>query len=260
MTKTLLLALCLLVPIGAFAQTPPPPAPLAAAAKMTPPPAAPPPPPPRREGTAEFAFVGVSGNASTQTIGLSGSFVFRPDHWVITNRAAFVRNESEDVLTAESFAYLLRAERHLNERLAAFGEYAYFRDEFAGIEHRNSLVGGLSFTLVNTARQLFFADAGLGYLNEARTVPPDLSTATYAFGAGYRLKISQTAEFSDDFRFTGTFDDTGDWRVYQNASIAARLTSLFSLKVANTIRYAHEPVFGFKNTDTATSIALVAKF
>lgn len=259
MKRALLVTLCALVPAVVSAQSPPPPAPLATPAKMAPP-ATPPPPPPKREGTAEFAFVGTTGNASTQTIGLSGGLIVRPDRWTITNRAAFIRNESEDELTAESFAYVFRAERTLSERLAAFGEYAYFRDEFAGVDHRNSVVGGLSYKLVDTARQLFFVDAGLGYLNEQRTIPPDVSSATYALGAGYRVKLSETAEFTDDFRFTGTFDDSSDWRIYENAALTARLTTLFSLKLGYTVRYAHKPVFGFKSTDTTTAIALVAKF
>lgn len=257
---SILLVLCLVLPVVATGQEPPPQAPLATPAKMTPPPASPPPPPPKREGTAEFAFVGTTGNASTQTMGVSGSVIFRPDLWVITNKAAFVRNESEDLLTAESFAYLFRAERILTERLGAFGEYAYFRDEFAGVLHRNSVLGGVSFKLVDTARQLFFVDGGLGYLNEQRLIGPDISTATYAWGAGYRVKISETAEFSDDFRFTGGFDDAGGWRIYENAALTARLTTLFSLKLGFTVRYEHEPVPGFETTDTTTAIALVAKF
>ena len=57
-----------------------------------------------------------------------------------------------------------------------------------------------------------------------------------------------------------TFAEAGDWRVDNVVSIAARLTSLLSLKVSNTVRYANTPVPGFKNTDTTTAIALVAKF
>jgi hypothetical protein len=36
------------------------------------------PPPPAREGSAEFAFVGTTGNSSTQTIGLGGELIYRP--------------------------------------------------------------------------------------------------------------------------------------------------------------------------------------
>jgi putative salt-induced outer membrane protein YdiY len=243
-----LVLLCLLAcpPLPAFAQAP------AAAA--------PPPPPPKREGTAEFAFVGTTGNASTQTIGLNGELIVRPEQWVITNKASFIRNESDSQLTAQSFGYLFRAARTFSPRLSAFGEYGYFRDEFAGVLNRNSLVGGMSYKVVDLPRHLFFTDAGLGYMNETRLGGDDVSSATWSLGAGYKWKISETAEFTDDLRMTGLLADGADWRVLQMAAVTARLTQLFSLKVSNTIRYTHAPVPGFKNTDTNTSVALVAKF
>ena len=246
MKKVLLLCALVCLPLPALAQ-----APAAPAA---------PPPPPTHEGTAEFAFVGTTGNASTQTIGLNGELIVRPEQWVITNKASFIRNESESELTAQSFGYLFRAARTLSPRLSAFGEYAYFRDTFAGVAHRNSLVGGLSYKLVDLPKHVFFTDAGLGYMNEQRLEGDDVSSATWSLGAGYKWKISDTAEFTEDVRMTGIFADASDWRVLQMAAVTARLTTLFSLKVSNTIRYAHAPVPGFKNTDTNTSVALVAKF
>ena len=247
MKKLVLLCALVCLPLPALAQTP-------ASA-----PAAPP-PPPRQEGTAEFAFVGTTGNASTQTIGLNGEFIVRPEQWVITNKAAFIRNESESELTAQSFGYLFRAAWTFTPRLSGFGEYAYFRDEFAGVAHRNSFVAGVSYKLVDLPKHVFFTDAGLGYMDEQRLAGDDVSSATWSLGAGYRWKISETAEFTEDFRMTGIFADADDWRVLQMAAIAARLTQLFSLKVSNTVRYTHAPVPGFKNTDTSTSVALVAKF
>lgn len=247
MVKTILcLCVLLCLPLPALAQAPP-----AAAA---------PPPPPKQEGSAEFAFVGTTGNASTQTIGLNGELIVRPEQWVITNKAAFIRNESESELTAQSFGYLFRAARAFSPRLSAFGEYGYFRDEFAGIAHRNALVGGVSYKIVDLPKHLFFADGGLGYINERRLKGDDVSSATWSLGAGYKWKISETAEFTEDFRMTGLFADASDWRILQAAAVTARLTKLFSLKVSNTIRYAHAPVPGFKDTDTNTSVALVAKF
>jgi putative salt-induced outer membrane protein YdiY len=243
---TLSLCVLLCLPLPLFAQ-----APAAPAA---------PPPPPKQEGSAEFAFVGTTGNASTQTIGLNGGLIVRPGQWVVTNKAAFIRNESESELTAQSFGYLFRAARTISPRLSAFGEYAYFRDAFAGIAHRNALVGGVSYKIVDLPKHLFFADAGLGYVNERRLAGEDVSSATWSLGAGYKWKISETAEFTEDFRMTGLFADASDWRILQAAAVTARLTKLFSLKVSNTIRYSHAPVPGFRDTDTNTSVALVAKF
>jgi putative salt-induced outer membrane protein len=235
--------LTLLSPAPAFAQAP-----------------ADPPPPPRREGTAEFAFVGTTGNASTQTIGLGGDVIYRPPQWTLRNRAAFVRSKADSELRAKSLLYVSRAERALTTRLGAFGEYGYFRDRFAGVGHRNALMGGLSYKLVNLVAHQLSVDGGFGYLNERRLVGDNVSSATYGAGATYRWKLSDTAQVSDDARFTGTFADGDDWRLVQAAAVTARLTTLFSLKVANAIGYVHRPVPGFKSTDTSTSIALVAKF
>ncbi|HOG28086.1 MAG TPA: DUF481 domain-containing protein [Vicinamibacterales bacterium] len=219
-----------------------------------------PPPPPRHEGTAELSYVGTSGNSSTQTIGLGGEFICRPDQWVITNKAAFVRNKSESELTAETYVYLFKAARTISSRLAGFGQYDYFRDEFAGMLHRHSLLGGVQYKIVELSEHLVTADGGLGYVNEQRIAGADLSLASWSAGAAYRWKISETAEFTDDVQLLGLFSERGGWRLKQSASVTARLTELLSLKVANTIRYVSQPVPGFKSTDTMTSIALVAKF
>ena len=223
-------------------------------------PAAPAPPPPAREGSLEFAFIGTTGNSSTQTVGLNGEVIVRPDKWVVRNKAALLRNESESALTAESFTYLFRSERALSPRASAFGEYTYLRDEFAGIEHHNGVAGGLAYKLVTRARHALSVDGGLGYLNEQRQTGPDISSGTYAFGGVYKWKLSATAEFSEDVRLTGIFSDAEDWRVANALAITARLTGLLSLKASNTIRFANIPVPGFKATDTNTAIALVAKF
>jgi putative salt-induced outer membrane protein YdiY len=54
--------------------------------------------------------------------------------------------------------------------------------------------------------------------------------------------------------------DGNDWRAGNNATVSAKLTTIFSLKVSNTIRFVNQPVPGFLKTDTVTAIALVAKF
>jgi putative salt-induced outer membrane protein YdiY len=166
MSLRLVLALRLVSPSLAFAQ------------------AAPPPPPPRHESAGEFAFVGVTGNASTTTIGLGYTTIARPGTWAFRHRLSFVRNESAGVQTAQAFLYTPRAEKIITPRLSAFGEYAYFRDRFAGVANRNAVTGGLAIRLVTTDRHKLSADVGVGYLEEARLTGDDVSSATYGLGAG----------------------------------------------------------------------------
>jgi putative salt-induced outer membrane protein YdiY len=247
---------CLGLVPGVAAQTPsaPPPPPAA------PPPPPPPPPPPLREGSIDFAYVGTSGNSDTQTIGLGGEYVYRPAPWETRLKVKFVRNESDDVLQANSFLLTFRVQRALTPTLSAYGAYAYERDRFAGIVNRNAVEGGLSYTWVDVPRHLFTVDGGLGYAHESRVTGPDLSTATLSAGARYTFRISDTSELGDEIRCVQSLADGDDWRCANTLSVTAKLTSLLSLKASHGVRYLHQPADGFETTDTTTSLALVAKF
>jgi hypothetical protein len=218
------------------------------------------PPPPRHETTGEFAFVGVSGNASSTTVGLGYETILRPDTWVLRHRLSFVRNESEGLPTAQALLYAPRVEKVINSRLSAFGEYAYFRDRFAGVANRSSLGAGLATTVVGSDRQTLTADLGVGYLSEDRLAGADISSATWSTGAIYVLKLSETSEISDDLGIVGTFDNADNWRLDHTIALTAKLTSIVSLKVSNAVRFSNFPAPGFKRTDTVTSVALVASF
>ena len=241
-------AAVLLTAAAAFAQPAPAPAP------------DPKEPPPRQEGSVDLAFVSTTGNSDTQSLGLGGTYIYRPDLWELKWKAGFIRNETDDEVSAEAFTFLFRADRTLSDRLSAFGSYDYLRDRFAGLENRHTLAGGLSYLLIDAAPHRLQVDGGLGYTNEERLDGDDISTMIGLVGLAYDLKISETAEFSDDMRFDFSLSDGEDWRWQNVAAISAKLTTLFSLKLSNTIRYMNSPPRGFDTTDTITAVALVAKF
>lgn len=232
------LAVTVLMPIAALAQTPPP-------------------PPPKQELSAQVAFVGTTGNSKDTTLSASADYIARPDVWTIKDRFAVIRGETDSIVTSESWLYGMRAERPIHARVAMFAEYGYFRDTFAGINNRNGVTGGLMFTVVKDARNTLTADAGVGYLNEKRVAGDDVSSGTYSTGAAYKVKLSDNADITDEFRFLGVFDNGDDWRVTNTVAVTAKLTSIFSLKFSNTVRHLNFPPTGFVSTDTVTSVALV---
>ena len=250
LTRGIVLAVCCLVAPAAplLAQ---PPAPAAAQ---------PPPPPPPREGTAEFSFVGTSGNASTSALGLGGDYIVRTAPWEFRSRAAYVRNKSESELKAEAFKASFRASRTLTERLSAFTEYGFLHDEFAGIESRNTIDGGVTYALVRPQPHQLDVDVGLGYAHEGRVAGDDISTAQALTGARYKFRLSDTAEVTDDLALVFSLSDGDDWRTSNAAAVTVKITTLFSLKVSNVIRFVNAPAPDFEKTDTLTSVALVAKF
>jgi len=224
------------------------------------PPAAPPSPPPEREGSAEFAYVGTSGNSSTQTIGLGGELIFRPAPWETRLKVGYIRNKADEELTAESFLLVFRAQRLLRPRLSAYGQYGYQRDRFAGILDRNAVEGGLAYVWIDQAPHKLIVDGGLGYANEQRVLGDDISTATAGGGGVYTLKFSETSELSEDGHFVFSLSDGDDWRYANIVSLTAKMTTILSLKLSNRVRYVNMPVIGFKSTDVITAVALVAKF
>jgi putative salt-induced outer membrane protein YdiY len=215
------------------------------------------PPPPAREAKAEFALVTTNGNADSQTIGTTGEITFRPPRWVVTGKVGFVRQEANEIVSAESLASLERASRVLAPRLQAYGQHGYLRDLFAGVESRNSAEGGLSYLLVQSGAHTLFVDGGLGYLHEGRTNGPTLATPMATVGTRYKLKFSATSDLTDDLATSFDFNEDGTWRLNHLIALTARVASVFSLKVSNQLRFVDEPVPGFERTDTITSAALV---
>lgn len=129
----------------------------------------------------------------------------------LRGKAIFAQAEDDDVLSARSFAGLFRASRALNERLSVYGQYDFLRDLFAGVEQRHVVEGGVSYLAVDRKPHRLRQDAGLGYLHEEHP-DDDLDSATLSLGAGYRLEISPTSEFTYEPRYLLPFADTGDWR------------------------------------------------
>jgi putative salt-induced outer membrane protein YdiY len=86
---------------------------------QTPAPVPPPdPPPPRLEASGQFAFLNTSGNADTQSLGAGGELISRPDPWTYRAKLVFAQTETDDELSARSFAGLFRGSRALNSILS----------------------------------------------------------------------------------------------------------------------------------------------
>jgi putative salt-induced outer membrane protein YdiY len=221
--------------------------------------AAPPEPPPRLEASAQFSFLDTRGNATSQSLGAGGDFVWRPDPWTYTAKAIFAQTESDGELDARSFAALFRVSRALNDRLSVYGQYDFLRDVFAGVEQRHVIEGGLSYLALKEAPHTLRLDAGLGYLYENRPDSEHFDSATLSLGAAYRYAFSATSEFRYEPRFLLPLTDADAWKFDQTAALAVAMNTFLSLKVSHTIRYSAEPPPGFDTTDTIMAVSLVAK-
>lgn len=217
-------------------------------------------PPPRWERKAEVSLVATSGNSDTQTAGLGASMVWRPGVWSTEAKAAFVRSEAADVETARSFSADLRQGRSLTPRVDVFGRFGFLSNEFAGVDARSTIDGGVGYKLLLGPVHTLRVDAGLGYSHENRVTGEDLSFPLANFGSGYKWQISRTADLTEAALFTASLDEGEDWRFGNALALTAAITSVFSLKASHEVKHVNAPVPGFEKTDTLLSVALVAKF
>ena len=218
------------------------------------------PPPPRLEGSAELSFVSTGGNSETQSLGLGGAMIWRPDPWNTQAKLSFVRSEAQGIETARALVAWLRQGRNLTSRLDVFGRVEYLADEFAGIDNRFTVEGGLGYKFVDTSRHFLRTDVGLGYANESRLVGEDLSSALLNLAGVYRWKWSENAMVENGSLFSSSFDDGDNWRFRNAFSVSAAMTRVLSLKLSHEVKYVNAPVEGFEKTDRLLSAAVVAKF
>jgi putative salt-induced outer membrane protein len=227
-------------------------------APQTPP--QPPPPPPHVEGSGELSFVNTSGNTATNTLAAGGSVTYRPLPWVIDLKAAFVRASSNDVVNTKSFAFGSRLSRDLTKRTALFVQYDFLMSRFAGIDQRHTIAAGLAYKLVDQARQTLRVDAAIGWANQHPVGAPSSSNATFLAGAGYKYKIADTSEFTEDVRIVESLAHGSDYRVDNTVALTAKVSKVFSLKLTHLLHFVNVPTPGFKQTDAILSAAIVAKF
>jgi len=126
----------------------------------------PPEPPPAWDVAVGAAFVGTSGNTDTSTVGADFAMNRRWPVWKIEAAALTISTTDGGEQTAERYLAALRANRQLTSIIGlTFGERLE-RDQFAGIDFRSILDGGLTYALVRQPRWTFDAVTSVAWSHE----------------------------------------------------------------------------------------------
>src|SRR5262245_47564741 len=104
-------------------------------------------PPPLWDVQIGASFVGTSGNSETTSTGADFAAHRRGEVWQIDSTAVAVRLNDHDVVTAERYLGMLRGRRKLSAIASLSSGIRLERDQFAGIDFRSILDGGLSWAL-----------------------------------------------------------------------------------------------------------------
>jgi len=194
------------------------------------------PPPPMVEGSAELSLVSTGGNSDTESLGLGSSIIWRPGRWTTQGQVSFIRSETAGIETARSLAASVRQGRTITPRLDAFGRLEYLSDEFAGIETRATIDGGVGYKAIDDSIHTLLLDLGLGYSHEARVAGADQDSALANLAGTYLWRLHRSSSIESASLFTASLDRAGDWRFRNSLALTAAMTRTFSLKLSHSLK------------------------
>jgi putative salt-induced outer membrane protein len=215
-------------------------------------------PPPKL--TLGLAYVATSGNSDSSTGGLDVTYKDAFDAWGLELAGGYLRAEQDGDLTAERLFAGVRGTRSISERWQAFAGASYLKDKFAGLDPRYVVEAGATYTmLLGVPHELSF-DLGAAWNSDELV---DGTSDSYVSGLAalrYAWTISDTAKLTERLAFFPSLEDTDDFRIESDLAIQAAVAKHVALKFGYNVRYDNQPVPGFSETDTVTSISLVLSY
>src|SRR5262249_37226097 len=125
-------------------------------------PPATPPPPPLWSGEVGVSYIGTSDHSSPTSFGGNCGLLYKPAPWAFEGKFAFLRSESEHVVTAEAYDGSLTAARSLTKRLDIYGGSEYHRNVFAGIDYRINATAGAGHKVLDGPGEFLPPEGGVG--------------------------------------------------------------------------------------------------
>lgn len=212
-------------------------------------------------GQFDASLLAVTGNSDTKAFGAGVVALYNQSPWRVEGKASFTSASADGIATARRFISGIRAERDLGGWWGAYGGFGWARDTFAGYSSLTTIEAGFLYRAVVQPKHTLTFSAGVAQSFEKR-VPPneDRNFLGGKLGANYKYKISENSELFEEAGFLWNFEESPDWRFYNNAGITAQVTKTIGIKIANELFYRHEPIPGRESTDSVFRAGIVAKF
>jgi putative salt-induced outer membrane protein len=217
-------------------------------------------PPPLWDVQIGASFVGTSGNSDTASTGADFSAHRRGLVWLIDSTATAVRTNSNDETTAERYLAAVRGQRKLTKIIGLSAGEKLERDRFAGIDFRSILDGGLSWALVRQPGWTLDGVTALAWDHESRTTGPGLNDPIGVFQLLSRIPFGGAGDTTQRFTYYPDFRTSSAYRTEAEITAQAAMAAHLALKIGYLLRYANEPVVGFKKTDNTTTASVVLRW
>jgi putative salt-induced outer membrane protein len=216
-------------------------------------------------GKGEAGLVIASGNTETETANAKVQLANEIGAWKHAfGGAGLYASDAEDT-TAQRWEAFAESDYNFSPKTFWFGAGRYEDDEFSGFEYQATLSSGLGRKFINSDVTKFIGTAGVGYkFFETRDAFDDAGVLIAPGESDSEVVFRGTLDF--DHRFTETTSvldklvveaGSDNTFVQNDLSLQVKMTDVLALAVGYSVRHNTDPPFGFKKTDTLTTINLV---
>ncbi len=190
-------------------------------------------------------------------------------------KGRFIKAKSNGIKTSEIYNSQVKYDYQIKSFVYLLGFVRYERNKLAGYNYRLALSGGGGATWLNNKKAVLSSEIALGWNNEENSNQVIMnnvngsssvwektiksSFVSFIITNKLDLTLSKTARCSFRETIFINLEESNDYRMNSSASIYAAITPSLALKTSIEIIYSHQPVPGFKNTDSFLLTSLVIK-
>lgn len=206
-------------------------------------------------GEAGLSGSVTTGNTETTDIGAVLSLSKEADIWTHNFDGTIDYGEVNDAESKNRLFLGYQIDRDINERLYAFANANYFKDEFGSYETGYFLGGGLGYDVLIDEPMLWALEGGIGYRSQTLQGSGD-DEGEFAIRAAsdFDYAFNDAVSFYNDSEVIWSDSDTYLWNdAGINAQLAGNLSARFGVRVDH---HTDVPV-GVEKTDTTTRATLV---
>jgi len=210
--------------------------------------------------TGDLGIVSAGGNTRLRTMNLGDKIVHTAGRWSLTQLAAYVYGETNDVASANQLRGLLRGDYAIENRLAAFVGGSYERNRFAGFTRRTDEILGLSWKALTEPFDSLALDGGGVLTQESDVDGTDKNFPAARLAGNYKHAFTKTSYFQQLAEYLPNLQAHGDYRVNTESSIVAPLSSHAGIKIGYVVRFNSVPPAGFGKTDRILTTGIQVSF
>lgn len=205
----------------------------------------------RWRGTLNGGLSIATGNTRSTSINVGADFTRKTDwdklHLVGTGLYTTQRNN--DTNESHETANLVRGgakyDFDLNPKVFGFGSLDLEHDELQKLELRSVLAGGAGWHAWRRGNEFFDVSAGLSY-NREQFEPETRDTIELLLAEESGLQISPTTTFKQRFAVYPNLQETGEYRLVFDSTLATAITKRISLQLTLSDRYQSNPPPGVR--------------